>query len=644
MINSFRKFFQSKIGMAVFVAFLAIVALAFASMDVSSSGTFGGISGTSNVAVVGDEKVSTSELAQSANNALDQVREQNPTISMPAFIAEGGLDRVLDSLLDRTAIAEFARQHGLRAGDNLVNSEIRRIPAFRGADGNFSEEAFRAALRQQGLSEAAVRDDLRSGLLAQQVMVPAALGAGMPDKLTSRYAALIRERRRGSLGLLPSALFAPDGEPTDRQLQAYYTANREAFIRPERRTLRYASFGTDAIGARGEPTDAEVRERYEANRQQYAPSEQRGLTQVIVPTQQAANAIRNRVAAGGSLSAAAREAGLEATDIGPIRRAELASQASPAVAQAAFEAEQGRIAEPARSGLGWHVIQVDAINRIGGRTFAQVESELRDGLRQEKQRRAINDLAASLEERLSDGESLADVARELGIEVETTQPLTAAGVFYDNPEREVPETLQPVLSVAFQMEEGEPQLAETVAGETFLLFEASDITPSAAAPLAEIRDTVAEAYKLSEGSKAARAAADRILDRVESGQTLAAAFAAEEVNLPRPDPLNITREELMQNRQRILPPLALFFSMAEGTTKRLEANNDAGWFVVDLDDIEAGLVASDDPIFAQAKQQFARTVGAEYAQQFIAALRADVGVERNDDAIAAVRRQLAGEN
>ena len=84
--------------------------------------------------------------------------------------------------------------------------------------------------------------------------------------------------------------------------------------------------------------------------------------------------------------------------------------------------------------------------------------------------------------------------------------------------------------------------------------------------------------------------------------------------------------------------------MAEGSTKRLEAENNNGWFVVGLDDIEAGLIARDDPLFAQAKQQFSQTLGSEYTAQFIAAVRTDVGIDRNEDAVDAVRRLLVGEN
>ncbi len=208
----------------------------------------------------------------------------------------------------------------------------------------------------------------------------------------------------GSLGLIPSALFAPEKDPTAAELKAFYDGNRSDYIRPERRVLRYASFDTGALGDRAEPTEAELRARYEENKAQYSASEERTFSQVIVPTQQAANAIRNRVSGGDSLAAAAREAGLEPATIGPVARRDFASQTSPSVAQAAFEAQQGRIAEPARSGLGWHVVQVNNVNAIGGRTFQQARAEILTSLREEKRRRVVNEVAASIEERLSDGE------------------------------------------------------------------------------------------------------------------------------------------------------------------------------------------------------------------------------------------------
>lgn len=644
MISVIRKFLSSKIGIVVALAFLALIAFAFAAMDVSSSGTFGGVAGGDRVAVVGDEKIGANELSQAATAALDSARQENPVISMPAFLQQGGLGEVLDQMIDRYAIGGFAEKYGLRAGDNLVNSEIIAIPAFRGADGNFDEQAYRQLLSSRGLTDSMVRSDLADGLLAKQVLVPAAFGSVMPDKLVSRYAVLLRENREGAIGLVASAAYAPLGNPTDAQLQAYYTANRGDYIRPERRVIRYASFDESAVGAAAEPTQAEIAQRYEANRAEYAPSETRSFSQLIVPTQQAATAIRDRVQGGGSLETAAREAGLAVARLGPLSRKAMAAQTSQAVASSAFAAGQNAIAAPARSGLGWHIIRVDNVAKIAGRSLAQAAPEITAAVREQKRRTALADLTASVEERLESGEALADVAKELKLTIQTTGPLLGTGQVYGSETEGAPQILAPALKTAFSMEEGEPQLAEVQRGVAFLIFEVSKITPSATAPLSEIREGVIQAWRRAEGAKAARAAADRVLKRIAAGSTLAQAMAAEQKALPAVNPIKLSRQQLTAQGTQVPPPLALLFSMAEGTTKKLEAAQDAGWYVVDLKNIDAGTIAMDDPEFLQTKRELGQLLAREYADQLRVAMREELGIERNPAAIEAVRKQLVGEN
>jgi peptidyl-prolyl cis-trans isomerase D len=118
--------------------------------------------------------------------------------------------------------------------------------------------------------------------------------------------------------------------------------------------------------------------------------------------------------------------------------------------------------------------------------------------------------------------------------------------------------------------------------------------------------------------------------------------AAEKRALPPVDFIDTTREDLARS-QRVPAPLALFFSMAQGTQKQLEGPRNIGWFVLDLDSIEAGTLAAGDPLLGQARQQFAATLVDEYQQQFQSAIRADVTVERNDEAIATLKRSLAGD-
>ncbi|MBX7481212.1 peptidylprolyl isomerase [Qipengyuania qiaonensis] len=643
MFQFFRNFFKTKLGLAVALAFLGLIALAFASADVSSTGTFGGIAGGDRVAVVGDEKISTSELVTGANNGLERVRQQDPTLSMPEFVAGGQLEQVLEALVDRHAILGYAEKYGLRAGENLLNSEIRMIPAFRGADGNFSEETYRQALALQRITDAQVRSDLGVGLLSQQMLIPAGFGASVPDKLAYRYAQLFKERRQGSIALLPAATYAPTGAADPKVLRSHYDRNREAFVRPERRVIRFSTFDSDALGDRIEPTDAEIAARYERDADQYAASETRDFTQLIVPTEAAAKSIRDRVAGGASFEQVAREAGLRASPVADVDRSGLASQASPAVAAAYFSAEQGAMTTPARSSLGWHVARIDAVDTAPARSLAEVRGEITDTLREEKRVRGLADLATEIEDQLADGATLAEVADDLDLDLSTVGPALADGRIFESPDRSVPEVLRPALATAFQMDVEEPEIAPVDGGQTYLVYEVGDITPAAVAPYGEIEQLVEAHWRAAEGMKAAQAAADRVMSRVRGGSTIAAALAAEDRRVPPAQSVDMTREDLARQReQRVPPPIALLFSMAENTTKKLEAGGNTGFFVVNVNNIAMDDIADNDPLIAQAKRQMGPLLGEEYAEQLRLAMREELGVSRNSSAIEAVRKQLIG--
>ena len=644
MLTFFRNIFKTKIGLAFALVFLGLIALAFASADVSGTGAFGGIAGGNRVAVVGDEKIGSADLVRAANNGIDRVRQDNPTLTMERFVAEGGLDQSLNALIDRFAIRGFADKYGIRAGDNLVNSEIRMLPGFRGPDGNFSEEVYRQALAQARISDAQAREDLATGLISQQLFVPATFGATVPNKLAYRYAQLFKERRQGSIALLPSASFAPTETPSDATLQAYYEKNRADFIRPERRTIRYATIDESALGDALNPTDAEIAARYERDRAQYAASETRTITQLIVPTKAAADALRQRIEGGASFAAVASEAGLRPTTLDNVEKSAVRSQASEAVANAYFSTPRGSITQPVRSPLGFHIARIDAVTSQPARSLASVRGDIAASLREEKRVNGLAELAVEVENQLSDGATLSEVADTLNIELTTTRPALANGRIYQAQET-LPEVLAPALQTAFQMEEQEPEISPLPGGETYLVYEVGQITPAAAAPFAEIKDRVLSNWRIAQGLSRAQAAADRVLKRVRGGATLAAALAQEKVRLPDAERIDLTRAQLAaQREQRIPPPLALLFSMAEGTTKKLEAAQNVGFFVVNLQDISMDEMAKDDPLIAQAREQLGPVIGDEYAEQLRVAMREELGVERNADAIAAVRRQLLGTN
>lgn len=642
MIGFFRSMFQSRIGLIVTLGFVALIALAFASSDITGTG-FGGVAGGDRAATVGEATIGTAALNQSVGNAFNRAREEDPTLTMQRFTAQGAVDQVLDSMIDRFAIAEFGRAHGLVASDALVGSEIVKIPAFQGPDGRFSEAAYRQVLAQQQLSDKTVREDLAQGLVAKQVLIPAAFGATAPTALALRYAQLARERRKGEIVLIPSASFAPTAPPSEEALAAFFKANRTAYTLPERRTLRFATFGEEAIKNRRGPTDAEIARVYETDKAKYAASETRTITQVIVPTEAAAKALEAEVKGGKALDEAARAKGLLPSQAA-VTRAQLAAQSSTAVAAAVFQADTGTLVPPAKGALGWHVARIDTIVSKPARSLAEARSEIVAQLDTMLRRDALSDLTAGLEEAFDGGGNLGDSARELGLTLSTTAPLTASGQVFGKPGETAPPALTKVLQTAFLMDrENQPQLAEIEPGKTFLVFDVADITASAPPPLAQIRARVVADWGKAQGAIRAKAAADKALAALARGGSLDAALASAGASGAQRNAIDLGRQELVA-QGRVAPPLALLFSMAERTAKKLEAPGREGWFVIRLADIEPGKVEPGDPALPALARELGGLAGREYAEQLRTALRREVGAEKNAAAVRAVRSQLTGGN
>ena len=192
--------------------------------------------------------------------------------------------------------------------------------------------------------------------------------------------------------------------------------------------------------------------------------------------------------------------------------------------------------------------------------------------------------------------------------------------------------------------EGEAQLAEIKPGEKFAIYDVGQLVAATPAPLDQIKSVVARDWAVQQGSAKAKAASDKILAALNKGTPLAEALKLAGAALPAPQAVDLPRQALTQMQGQVPAPLALMFAMAKGSNKRLEGPNNGGWYVVSLKDIVLGQVKRGDQIFQQAARSFGQDAGGEYAEQLRLAIRKDVGVQRNDAGIKAVRDQLTGSN
>jgi peptidyl-prolyl cis-trans isomerase D len=642
MLDFIRALTRSRVGAVVGLVFLILIVLAFAGADVGGMRT-GSLLGGDNVATVGGTTITTGEVDKTIRNAFDTERQRTPTLTMKDFLAQGVLEDVLTGLIDRAATWEWGKKNGFAVSDRLVDSEIAKLPAFQGPDGKFSQDAYKQLLAQRGLTDQLVRDDIAKGLMSKLVFAGAAEGAAMPTGVTQVYAALFKEKRIGNLLFLPSQAFASRTAPTDQQIAAFYRANILHYQRPERRTIRYAVIDDSTLKNLPAPSEADIRKRYQASAATYAAGETRSITQVILPTEAAARAFAAEVAGGKSIDAAATAKGLASTKITDKTHDQLAADSSKAVADAVFAGTVGKTTAPAKGALGWVVARVDAVSRKAGKTLDQARPEIVAALTAEKRKAALTDLATQIGEKVEGGTSLPDIAKTWGLTVVTTDPVQADGTVPGKPDAKVSPDVQPLLQTAFGMErEGQPQIAALPGGARIAVYDVGTITPAAPAALADIKPQVAADWTRQQGDVAAAAAADKVLAALGRKTSLGDAAKALGVALPPVNPLSFTREQLGQMQGRVPAPLALLFSMAQGTAKKMAAPNQAGWLVVSLDTIVPGTIAPNDPLIQQASSDLGKATGREYEEQLRTAITHIIGSKRNENAIRTVRATLSG--
>ena len=122
------------------------------------------------------------------------------------------------------------------------------------------------------------------GLLQRYLLTPVAANARIATGMAKPYASMLLESREGQAAAIPLDSFKAGLKPTDADLQQYYSANRNRYMVPEQRVLRFAKSGPEEVGI-VTASDQEVATYYNAHKADYAAKETRSISQAVVPDQ-----------------------------------------------------------------------------------------------------------------------------------------------------------------------------------------------------------------------------------------------------------------------------------------------------------------------------------------------------------------------
>ena len=644
MLTFFRRVANSKIGTWV-IGLIGIGILAgFALSDLSNFGSgnlpFTGL-GSNTLAEVGGQHVTEQEMSEAMQRRLQQVRLQQPDADYSTII--GDFDTLLDELLDNKTMLAFAEKVRFPLSKRLVDAEIAQIPQTKGPGGQFSEASYQQFLAEQHLTDAQVRDVLAGGLLQRYMLAPVAANARVAVGMATPYAAMLLESREGQAAAVPIGAFRAGLKPTDAELQQYYTQNRNRYMVPERRALRIAPIGPDQVSS-VTASDQEVAAYYNSHKADYAAKDTRTISQVLVQDQATANAIAERAKGGATLAAAAAPAGSSAavSTLNNQTREAYTSVAGAQAAQAVFSAPSGAIVGPVKTSFGWAVAKVDAVKTEGGKTLDQAKAEISAKLTTDKRKNAIEDIVDKLQDTIDGGSNFTEAVQQAKLQVTTTPLVTADGKSSDDPTFKLAPDLAPALKTGFELEPNDPPEIVTLPNDQgYALVSPAQVVPAAPAPLAKVHDQVANDWINSKATERARAVAAQIESKVEHGVPLADAMKQSGTPLPPVQPLALRRIQIATAPGPVPPAAKMLFVLGQGKSRMFPDPRGFGFFIVKVDKITPGNAMMQPALIGQMQNELQQGISDDYARQFLAAMREQLGTKRNESAIQAMKARLA---
>jgi peptidyl-prolyl cis-trans isomerase D len=643
MLSFFRRISNSKIGTWVVAAIGVAILAGFALADLSNFGTgqIGSMGmGSSTLAKVGDQQVDDRDMSDAMQRRLQQVRQQKADADYSTIL--GDFNDILDALIDQNSLLAFADKFHFPLSKRLIDAEIAQIPGTKGLNGQFSDQAYQTFLAQQHLTDAGVRQIIAGGLLQRLLVTPVVANARVSVGMAQPFASMLLEAREGEAAIVPADAFKAGLKPTDAQVQQFYAANRAHYMIPEQRVLRIARIGPDQV-ANVSASDQEIAKYYNDSKATYAPSETRSLSQVVVPDQATANGIAQRAKGGASLADAAKPAGSNAavTSLKDQSQQAYSGVAGSSAASAVFAAPDGAVVGPIHTDFGWAVVKVDSVKKGGGKTLDQARAEIAAKLNTDKRKGAIEDLVAKVQDSLDNGSNFAEAVGAAKLPVTTTPLITASGASRSDASFKLPPELAPVLKSGFDMAANdEPEIVALQGDAGYAIVSPAQVVPSAAAPLASIRDQVTGDWVNDQALQRARAAATQIAAKAGGNTSLADAVKSAGVAIPAPRPIAARRIQISNAQGGAVAALRLLFTTAAGKSQMTPNPQGGGFFVVKTDKITPGNAMSSPGLIGQVQGELNRASAGDYADEFLADLKREMKVKRNESAIQAFKARL----
>lgn len=243
MIENLRKY------TGLIIVLFVLVLIGFLFMDTSTMRNGGG-GGAPYIKVAG-RSYTDKEYNQLGASAYQLTQSLAQSGDFPLYSFLFGLagdaqsqDEAMENFFTGRMLLRSAKEEfGIYPGEEEIDSFIRKLRAFTGPDGEFSQEQYRnfieKGIGRLGLTEGDIRE-LASDVLAQ-AKLSEILGAGLTTNrdAVAKNSAIDGQRIAVDVARIDRDPIEAKIDPTEEEIKAYWETAKDAFKTPEKRKFTY---------------------------------------------------------------------------------------------------------------------------------------------------------------------------------------------------------------------------------------------------------------------------------------------------------------------------------------------------------------------------------------------------------------------
>ena len=585
------------------------------------------------IAKVNDREITEREVETAAFKLRNNLREQLGAQYNADLFPESMLRKqVLEGMIEDTLILQASDRLGLRAGDSMVRETILTVPAFQ-VNGQFDTEVYKRAVQLQGLTEKGFEDRIRNSLVTTQLRLAIEGSAAVPKPFVEDADQLSRQQRKFSYVIVSADQVAPPAEPTEEQIEAYYSSNQNALMSDEMVKLEYLLLNYDAISNTLDATEDNLQAFYQQHKSEFVIPDKKRISHILfeldseadeqtvkAATEKAENIYR-RVQQGEDFATLAAEV---SQDIVSAEQGGDLGYLEPGLFDQDFENAASalsldEISQPVRTRFGLHLLKVTAVDKGNDADFDSVRDQVKEKFLQSESEQVFYDFAERLANLSYESpDSLEPAAQELGLEIQATDWISRSG-------GEGALSSPKVTGAAFSEEaltQGYNSEPIELSPSEIIVLRVVEHKVAAVKPLQEVKTRIIEQLKLDAAATAVESKADELLAELKSGTSIQAIADANAMSVENVDYSSRKNPELPGG---LLDKVFAMPKPNEGQSeyaKSLMSVDEIA--LISLDDVKQVDLNEDNSMLMNMLSQ---QQGSEEFQSYINSLRADAEIE-----------------